>query len=285
MPAAFIAAMLAAIICLFLFLISEDFMNYTPQKRILMALGIMFGTWLWTNLVMAGAWQLTLGFAMIGELGAIYFTVYKTQSDFSRAGVFRPRFRQPHGNCPDRADLFASFFLSKLEVQGSKFKVDEKLKSKTKILAKRENTKRRSKRIRSGKTTNESHLSKSEIGQFLNLKSTNFKCNPKPAIVTLATFCAVPFVLGVSTLIYNKMRFHSFTDFGYARIPGVLDEPWYNHGIFSYYYIPGQAYEMLLKPWEILRKFSVSRARSVSAARSFGAARFCCSLFRCGVTR
>ncbi len=37
----------------------------------------MFGTWLWTNLAMAGAWQVTLGFAMIGELGAIYFTVYK----------------------------------------------------------------------------------------------------------------------------------------------------------------------------------------------------------------
>ena len=46
------------------------------------------------------------------------------------------------------------------------------------------------------------------------------------------------------------MRFHSFTDFGYARIPGVLDEPWYNHGIFSIWYIPGQAYEMLFKLWE-----------------------------------
>ncbi|MGI9056616.1 MAG: hypothetical protein ACR2F2_12540, partial [Pyrinomonadaceae bacterium] len=44
-------------------------------------------------------------------------------------------------------------------------------------------------------------------------------------------------------------------DFGYARIPGVLDEPWYNHGIFSYHYIPGQAYEMLLKPWESLANF------------------------------
>jgi hypothetical protein len=28
------------------------------------------------------------------------------------------------------------------------------------------------------------------------------------------------------------VRFHSFTDFGYARIPGVLDEPWYQYGIF-----------------------------------------------------
>ena len=31
------------------------------------------GTWLWTNIVMGGAWQLALGFAMIGELAAIYY--------------------------------------------------------------------------------------------------------------------------------------------------------------------------------------------------------------------
>ncbi len=90
--------------------------------------------------------------------------------------------------------------------------------------------------------------------EISNLRSKIF-IDPKPAILTLAKFCAVPFVLGVSTLIYNKVRFQSFTDFGYARIPGVLDEPWYNHGIFSYHYIPGQAYEMLLKPWESFANF------------------------------
>ena len=68
-------------------------------------MGIMFGTWLWTNLAMAGAWQLTLGFAMIGELGAIYFTVYKRNPIVSRS-FFRARVRQPHGNYFDRADLF-----------------------------------------------------------------------------------------------------------------------------------------------------------------------------------
>jgi hypothetical protein len=65
----------------------------------------------------------------------------------------------------------------------------------------------------------------------------------------VAMFCSVPFVLGVLTLVYNFTRFHSLTDFGYARIPGVLDEPWYKDGIFSVNYIPRQAYEMLLKPW------------------------------------
>jgi hypothetical protein len=48
----------------------------------------------------------------------------------------------------------------------------------------------------------------------------------------LAAFCVVPFLVGVATLIYNHARFDSFADFGYARIPGVLEEPWYRHGIF-----------------------------------------------------
>ena len=50
-------------------------------------------------------------------------------------------------------------------------------------------------------------------------------------------------------------RFGSPFDFGYARIPGVLDEPWYKDGIFSISYIPRQAWEMLLKPWRILPGF------------------------------
>ncbi|PYT01581.1 MAG: hypothetical protein DMF63_01675 [Acidobacteria bacterium] len=62
-------------------------------------------------------------------------------------------------------------------------------------------------------------------------------------------------LLGVATLVYNYVRFHSFTDFGYARIPGVLNEPWYNHGIFSYHYIPRQIWEMLWRPWETRAKF------------------------------
>ncbi|HYP50122.1 MAG TPA: hypothetical protein VEQ34_04215, partial [Pyrinomonadaceae bacterium] len=75
MPSAFIAAFSASVVCLFLFLIARRY-RYGDGKRLLMILGILFGTWMWTNLVMGGAWQLALGFAMIGELGAIYFTVF-----------------------------------------------------------------------------------------------------------------------------------------------------------------------------------------------------------------
>jgi hypothetical protein len=34
-------------------------------------------------------------------------------------------------------------------------------------------------------------------------------------------------------------------DFGYARIPGVLNEPWYRHGLFSFYSIPWNIHKML----------------------------------------
>ncbi|MCV4933129.1 hypothetical protein OFC23_32155, partial [Escherichia coli] len=71
----------------------------------------------------------------------------------------------------------------------------------------------------------------------------------------IAAFCVIPFILGVATLSYNYARFGSFLDFGYSRIPGVLAEPWYNHGIFSIYYIPRQIWEMLFKPWEFRPSF------------------------------
>ena len=128
MPAAFIAAILAGIICLLLFLISR-FYEHTPQKRVLMVMGIMFGTWLWTNLAMAGAWQLTLGFAMIGELGAIYFTVYKRNPIL--AGAF---FALAFGNRTEivlTAPIFL-FLLYKFKIQDSRFKVEEIERSKIK---------------------------------------------------------------------------------------------------------------------------------------------------------
>lgn len=70
----------------------------------------------------------------------------------------------------------------------------------------------------------------------------------KPALA----FSAAPFVLGVLTLAYNAARFSSPLDFGYARIPGVLDEPWYRHGLFSLWAVPLNAYHMLFEGWKRL---------------------------------
>ena len=166
-----------------------------------MVLGMLFGTWMWTNLAFGGAWQLALGFAMVGELGAIYFTVYDRRPFI--AGLF---FALAFGNRTEvllTAPVFFYFLVRGREGDG-------------------------------------------ESQAISNLKSQ---------ISEIAAFCLVPFLLGILTLVYNYVRFQSFTDFGYSRIPGVLDEPWYWDGIFSIYYIPGQAWEMLMKPWYMIESF------------------------------
>lgn len=200
MPGSFIAALLAGASCWFCLQIAETY-QIDNAKRVLYSLAILFGTFTWTNLTFEGAWQLALGFSMVGELGAIYFVVFDRKPLL--AGIF---FAMAFGNrteCLLTAPVLI-YLLNRRDPDA------ERTKHKGDPLSPR--------------------LSVSGIDTAL--------------------FCAVPFVLGVSTLGYNFLRFHSLTDFGYARIPGVLDEPWYDHGLFSVYYIPRQAYEMLLKLWE-----------------------------------
>ena len=200
MPAALIVALLAAGIMFLLLKIGSRY-EMPPGRAILTALGIMFGTWMWTNLTFGGAWQLALGFAMLGELGAIYFTVYEKRPLL--AGAF-----------------FALGFGNRTEVL----------------------------------------LTAPVLMYLLDRGSDKADSEPslaawKPAVRPIAMFCVVPFVLGVATLFYNYARFGSPFDFGYARIPGVLQEPWYEHGIFSVWYIPRQAWEMLWRPWEFRDAF------------------------------
>jgi hypothetical protein len=199
MPGAWIAAVLAGACCWFCLKIAEQY-NVDRTKQIVYPLAILFGTFVWMNLTFAGAWQLALGFAMLGELGAIYFTVYDRRPLL--AGLF---FAMAFGNRTECL-LTAPVLIYFLYRDGEE--------------------------MRSSRETKE-----------------------PAAIRRIASFCLIPFILGVATLAYNYVRFHSITDFGYARIPGVLDEPWYNHGIFSVAYIPRQAYEMLLKPWDITTTF------------------------------
>jgi hypothetical protein len=191
MPGAFIAALCAGIVCFLLLAISESY-GLEPTRQILLTSAMLFGTWLWVNLTFGGAWQLALGFAMIGELGAIYFSAVDRRPVL--AGAF-----------------FALAFGNRTEV-----------------------------------------LLTAPI--FMYLLSRNGR-ELRQAVRTIAAFSPVPVFLGLATLFYNQARFDSFLDFGYARIPGVLAEPWYRDGIFSIYYIPGQAFEMLIKPWRVLSEF------------------------------
>ncbi len=207
MPSAFIAALCAGVSCLFLLLTARRY-DISRTRTILMPLGILFGTFAWANITMGGAWQLALGFALVGILGAIYFTVYKSRPLI--AGAF---FALAFGNRTEIL-LTAPIFMYLL--------------------------------WRGERESKNGGVEEAEARGVDRVKIRD----PRSAFRNIVLFCIVPVMLGVLTLVYNYVRFHSFSDFGYARIPGVLNEPWYTHGIFSVYYIPGQIWEMLLRMWE-----------------------------------
>lgn len=210
MPSALIYSLLAGSICAFLLKIGSKY--ELPFSRVLLlTCGLLFGTFIWTNLTFGGAWQLALGFAMLGELGAIYFTVYHRRPVL--AGAF---FALAFGNRTEILLTAPIFMYLSASTAKPPAPAGDRVTASTPVTA---------------------HTGGSDL------------------LRKLAHFCVVPFVLGTSTLIYNYVRFDSFTDFGYARIPGVLDEPWYNHGIFSVRYIPRQAWEMMLKLWEMRSTF------------------------------
>jgi hypothetical protein len=51
-------------------------------------------------------------------------------------------------------------------------------------------------------------------------------------------FISIAGVFGILYGFYNYLRFGSFIETGYGLIPGVLNEPWYQKGIFDISYIP-----------------------------------------------
>lgn len=106
---------------------------------------------------------------------------------------------------------------------------------------------------------------------YLGLEGTDLKENLlfrlRREWKSLVLFCVFPFLLGVSTLWYNYARFHSPMDFGYARIPGVLNEYWYRHGIFSLQAIPMNIHEMLWhSSWEPLNGWPFIKPNSLGGS-------------------
>ena len=197
-PAAAVAAVAAGASSALFFLLSLRY-DISGGRRWLLVLFMMFGTWMWCNVAFGGAWQIALGFAVVGQLGALYFTLVRP--DPFAAGLL---FALAFGNRTE-VIVVAPLFM---------------------YLACR--------------------ASAREQGGIALGWPTLRRQWP-----TLLQFCAVPFLLGVATLAYNYVRFQSPFDFGYARIPGVLEEPWYRHGIFSIRYIPFNANAMLLKGWRL----------------------------------
>jgi hypothetical protein len=211
MPGPLLSALCAGVIAWLLLKLGANYGSTTVRSNVMTA-GILFGTFMWTNLTFAGAWQLALGFAMIGELGAIYFTLYDRRPVL--AGAF---FALAFGNRTENL-LTAPVLMYLMSLSGT----DNIYGEGSPVLQK-------------GKKA----------------KPPKFKLD----VAALIRFSAVPLALGIATLAYNYERFGDIADFGYARIPGVLAEPWYNHGIFSMQYIPRQAWEMLGKIWEIRPSF------------------------------
>ncbi|HQZ97855.1 MAG TPA: hypothetical protein PLP21_16150 [Pyrinomonadaceae bacterium] len=217
-PVALIVGILAAGLSYFLLKIAEKY-DISFSRRLLYTLAILLGTFMWANLTFGGAWQLALGFAMVGEAGAIYFTVYNRRPFL--AGLF---FALAFGNRTENL-LTAPVFLFLLA--RDEYSPDERLKG--------------------DEATDPAEVTDADLPGSKGFVAKYF---PQFSIARTAAFCAIPFLLGVATLYYNFIRFDSISDFGHARINGVLDEPWYKHGIFSIYYIPRQMWEMLIKGWE-----------------------------------
>lgn len=220
-PAPYIYALIAGGCCFLLLAIGGCY-NVSHERQLLTTFVILLGTFTWTNLVFGGAWQLALGFAMLGELGAIRFTV-----DERRPLLAGLCFALAFGNRTEIL-LTTPVFLYLLNRRTEALQEKKKYKKKTK------------------RSIDEPPADAKLVSNF-SFDQVDYR--------TTLTFCAVPLVLGIATLVYNYARFHSIADFGNARIPGVLNEPWYNYGIFSVYYIPRQAWEMLFRGWETLPTF------------------------------
>ena len=58
-------------------------------------------------------------------------------------------------------------------------------------------------------------------------------------------FLMLPVALALLTAAYNFIRFRSVFDFGYFHIPEVRDEPWYEHGLFSFHSIPWNVHKSI----------------------------------------
>jgi hypothetical protein len=190
-PGFFIAALLAAAATLLLFSLSAKY-DDSRQRRLVLTSFPIFGSCMWANLAFAGAWQIALGAAVVGQLASLYFILIKPSP--ALAGFF---FAMAFGNRTEII-LLAPIFIY--------------------LIYRREN-------------------------------------DVAARWLAVGRFIAIPMALGIATLAYNYARFGSVFDFGYARIPGVLEEPWYQHGIFSIYAIPGNIHAMLLETWRRVERF------------------------------
>jgi hypothetical protein len=196
-PAHIVAAILAGA-CVYFFFQLSQVKDTSLGRRTVLALFPIFGAWTWCNLGFGGAWQIALGFALLGETAAIYFTILRPRPLL--AGLF---FALAFGNRTELILTFPFFLYFWL------------------------------------------------FRNRADVRSFNWK--------SLALFVAIPTALGLATAAYNLVRFNSVFDFGYAHIPNLTEEPWYQRGVFSLSAIPWNVHKMLFEGMESIPQFPFFR--------------------------
>jgi hypothetical protein len=200
-PASTIVGIIAGCTALLMLLFADRYEVSTFKKGMLVS-SMLLGTCMWCNLAFGGTWQIDLGFAVLGQIGALYFT--RTSAPFLAGASFALAF----GNRTEIIVLVPVFFYL--------------------------------------------------LGDWK-------KCS---------RFSIAPVILGVLTLLYNDLRFHSVLDFGYTKIPGMMQDPRYSHGMFSVYCIPANVHAMLIDPlWRVLNHYPYL------LPTSFGGSILACSPF------
>ena len=287
-------------------------MRMTQARRILLALFPVFATFTWTNLGFAGAWQIALGFAVLGQSAALYFTLVRPNPYlagaflalafgnrvelvltvpiflyfwFFRVGQTQPIFQRADATplsdsaplpdsapaaplpqdspqveatpqelvepAPTSADLTTT---SSAELTSPNLIEPEptpaEFISDTPISAAADSTPEapvatETPMVAEAPVTTEA--TPPEPAPAAPLPAPAWHKKYHPALIRTAKFIAIPALMLLAMAAYNYSRFHSVADFGYARIPGVLNEPWYRHGLFSFYSIPWNIHKMLFE--------------------------------------
>ena len=84
------------------------------------------------------------------------------------------------------------------------------------------------------------------VGLGWPVRMPNDRAKALRSLVLFGAGLAVPLA---AFALYNVARFGSPFEFGYTLIPGVLDEPFYQEGIFSISYVPRNLYAIFFRSW------------------------------------
>jgi hypothetical protein len=235
--------------CVYFFYQLSRIVAITRPRRVLLALFPIFATWTWCNLGFAGAWQMALGFCILGQAGALYYTLVSPRPLL--AGLW---FAVAFGNRTELVVTLPAYLYLWLSRPGETI-ADSPPAAPRSLWQRFE----------------------AWHARWINVRA--LIAWPKGRQVAL--FLVVPALLLLATAAYNYARFGSVMDFGYARIPGVMNEPWYRNGLFSLTAIRGNVHEMLFRSMIEIPKFPYYQPHAFGCSIFF-ACPFLFLLFRDG---